>query len=124
MQLEWFREHKKFVYMVLAPVIIISFAFLFGSGDALSKAGGTKGGPSVSYRIGNTEYHLTPSEVIALRFMLTQYGYNPQGYRDPHVRSSDEAAYHMVSYGTAAAAGFSLGADELKDRLRQEVKNQ
>jgi hypothetical protein len=125
MQLEWFRHHKKFVYAVLAPLVIISFALLFGQGDVLNRAGaGSKGGPSVSYRVGSTEHYLSPAEVVALRFMLTQYGYNPNRYRDTHVRSSDEAAYHMVSYGTASAAGFAMGADELKDRLRDEVKSQ
>jgi len=123
MKLEWFREHKKFVYWFLLPIVGCTMAF-FGIGSAMSSGSGVRG-PSVSYRVGNTEKYLSPSEVIGLRFQLTQYGQNPFGYRGDHrVRSSDEAAFHCVAVGTASSAGFALGGDEMKDRLIQEVKDQ
>ncbi|HYG74417.1 MAG TPA: hypothetical protein VEK08_05370 [Planctomycetota bacterium] len=123
MKLEWFRQHKKFVYWVLLPIVGCGMAF-FGIGTAMESSGSTRG-PSVTYRVGGTERHMNSSEVLALRFLLTQYGQNPYGYSgDHHPRSSDEAAFHKVLVGTAQSAGFTLGAEEIKERMVEEVKGQ
>lgn len=116
MKLEWFRSHKKFVYWILLPVVGLGMAF-FGATSALQSVRSARRGPSIEYKAGDTWHSMGPSEVVALRYVLTQY--NPR--RDRQF-STDEAAFHEVAWHASAEAGFDLGAEETRESLRAEVK--
>ncbi|MCY3022534.1 MAG: hypothetical protein NTW87_26435, partial [Planctomycetota bacterium] len=115
MKLEWYRQHKKFVYWILLPVMVVTMG-IFGASSAL-QSGGSRVGPSARYKVGDTWRDMGPSEVLNARYVLNQY--NP-----PHNRyvSSVEAVRHQVAWRTAALAGFELGDEEFKERLLQEIK--
>jgi hypothetical protein len=116
MKLEWFRQHKKFVYYILLPVVGGGMAF-FGLGTALrSRTFAPRMGPSIGITLDGRTRVMDPSEVLALRMELAHFF--------PRVGnvSSDDAAAFRVKYLLAARAGFEAGSAEMKDRLREMVK--
>jgi hypothetical protein len=117
MKLEWFRTHKNFVYWVLLPVVGGTMAFFGVTG----KSGGSMWGhssPRIMYKLGKTDHYLSSSEVLNLRTLYSKYiG------RNANV-GSVESGHYIYSYQQARAAGFEVGADEMKDDLRNAVKMQ
>jgi len=115
MKLEWFRRHKQFVYYILLPVVGIGMAF-FGASSALQSVRSARHGPGIEYKAkaGDRWHYMGPSEVMALRYALTQYMSRQV--------SSKEAAMHEVAWHVAAEAGFELGQDETRDDLCEQIK--
>ncbi len=116
MQLEWFRQHKMFVYWVLLPVVIVSMAAFGFGGRGGTLFGGS--GPTVRYSMGKTEYSLSPSETYNYRLKLSKYL-----RRGGPVNSSD-VGEHMLEVSLARHAGFETGTEEMRQILRNAVKNQ
>jgi|GEM_PF-1944797 len=120
MKLEWFRHHKKFVYILLLPVVVGTMAF-FGASSALDQArSSSEKGPGVLYKVGAEEFSMSPAEVLALRLLLTNFSNNRQSAG----ASTDEAAFHQASYANATALGFEVGTEEEQEALRRMVKDQ
>jgi hypothetical protein len=116
MKLDWFRTHKNFVYYLLAPIVIVSFVFVFPSNkDKGAHIGGV--GPSAQLTILGQKKVLTPEEVITIRSNLAAL------MRANDV-SSDQAATHAVKFQTAQALGFEVGDAEMQEVLRNAVKQQ
>jgi hypothetical protein len=113
MQLEWFRKHKHFVYWVLLPIVGLGMAF-FGATGAVSSYYSAQAGPSVTYKVGEEWHSLSSSEVMSLRYVLTQYMHRQA--------STSDAAYYVVTCGVAADAGFEIGDKEAKQLLIDQVK--
>ncbi len=122
MKLEWFRHHKKFVYWILLPVVGLGMAF-FGATSAIQQARMAKTGPSVTYRVGDRQTTLNPSEVLSKRFILTQFGRDVLG-RSGGARSSDHVAVNEVAFATATDAGFNIGIEEARQMLTDEIRMQ
>lgn len=116
MKLEWFRQHKKFVYWVLLPVVGITMAF-FGLSSFENNEHLDGRGPSVQLTINNKRMTLSESEVFTMRMLLSLFGSGGQV-------SSDEASAHAVKYHSALANGFEVGYEELREYLRNAVKHQ
>lgn len=119
MKLEWFRQHKRFVYWILLPVVGIGMAF-FGATSALQSARMARRGPEIVYEVGGVWRTMNPSEVIALRYELTQY--IPNRYGGRQIVNTDEAAFHLADWHAAMEEGFDIGHEEALDDLREEVK--
>jgi hypothetical protein len=130
MKLEWFRQHKNFVYWILLPVVGGTMAF-FGVGKAGSGGGGAHPGRSASYTVDGRSVAMSPAEVFERRVELTHYipqsgrTYNmPDGRQEVRDVSTFEAARFEMQYQTAKAAGFELGEQDLKAALQANVKGQ
>lgn len=118
MNLEWFRQHKKFVYWILLPLVGGSMA-LFVPGVSRLRSAHT--GPTVTLKsIGNVGEVTMPSgDVITLRRDLMQF--NNMNRRQV---SSDEAGLHQVALRSAEAAGVEVGQEEARERVLEEIKSQ
>ena len=123
MKLEWFRTHKNFVYWVLLPVVGGTMAF-FGIG---SMGGGSVFGrpsPRVMYKLARNdrtvgEHYVSSSEVMNYRLLLTKF----IGPRARDVLTID-VGHYLYGVAQAKAAGFEIGSEEMKERLRDVVKGQ
>jgi len=118
MNLEWFRQHKKFVYWILLPLVGGSMA-LFVPGVSRLRSAHT--GPTVTLKeYGSVpEVTLPSGDVITHRRDLMQY--NNLNRRQV---SSDEAALHLVALRAAEASGIEVGLEEAKERVLEEIKSQ
>ncbi|HYF50252.1 MAG TPA: hypothetical protein VEJ63_12655 [Planctomycetota bacterium] len=117
MTLEWFRTHKKFVYMILTPLIIVSFALVFPTGGQ-DKEHLAALGPSVQITINDNKKVVIPnSQVIKLRMELSKLA------MDNEV-GTDQAAAHLAKHLNAAALGFEAGEKELEQQMIYAIKQQ
>ena len=115
MQLEWFRQHKMFVYWVLLPVVVISLCAYGGSrgGSFFGSSGQT-----VRYEMGKTDTTLSPSEVFNYRLKLSKF------MKRGGAVNSGEVGEHLLTVALAKRAGFEVGTEEMRSMLRKLIKNQ
>ena len=123
MRLHWFREHKQIVYWVLCPAIVFSMA-VFGILGGVGQSGKSSSGPAVSYTVGNKEGYISPSEALAKRIVLYKFVnfYAPKDNRREDNPTTDNIGLFAAENETARQQNFEIGADELKEFLRNAVK--
>jgi len=117
MTLEWFRTHKKFVYWIITPVIVISFVFVFGTQSAERQHLGALG-PSLQITVNEDKKVVIPSaEVITLRTILWHF-------TQAQEIATDQAAAHLAKVMNAQALGFEAGEKEMEQQMIHVVKQQ
>lgn len=116
MRLEWFRTHKTFVYWLLLPMVVISFVIY---GNVGSRKGGTSlfgdVGPRLQYTVGDKEFYMSPSEVIQKRLGIWHFDQGGQP-------TTDQVGYRAAALELARQLGFSCGAEEEKEQLKQTIE--
>ncbi|MEI6232824.1 MAG: hypothetical protein WCT04_07220 [Planctomycetota bacterium] len=124
MRLHWFREHKQIVYYVLCPLIVLSMSLFGIFGVSQFKGIGGTGGPSVTYAVGNKEGSLSAGEALNKRVVLFKFvgGYEAGDNRRENNPTTDNIGLLVAEIELARQRGFEIGETELKELLRNTVK--
>ncbi|MCW8132823.1 MAG: hypothetical protein KIS92_20925 [Planctomycetota bacterium] len=118
MQLEWFRQHHKKVFWLVAIVVIPSFILWIPTGKTTGESGGASGGPSgFFFHADGSKENVSWDQIFNKRLEYTRF------LRQGEVSGKD-ALQLMGQNKVAAELGFDAGPEELKTFLRERIRQQ
>lgn len=116
MQLEWFRQHHKKVFWIVAIIVIPSFIMWIPTGKTTGEAGGITSGPSGEYyHVDGRKQKADWDEIVARRREYSKL------YRQGNV-SGEAALRAMVRNRIVQEFDFDVGPKELKEALQARIR--
>ncbi|MBI3829682.1 MAG: hypothetical protein HY291_09210 [Planctomycetes bacterium] len=124
MQLDWFRQHHKKVFWVIAIVVIPTFIIWSPTGKTTGDAGGITSGPAGDYyHVDGRKQKVDWDEIVSRRKEYSKWLPRGYGINGEKGVNGEGALRTMVRNQLVQEFEFDVGPNELKENLQAIIRS-